>query len=343
MHGALKLLHITSALFFERNTQTSLILNSISATKVATQIFLNKRMQKIEDNAYRYSYTIIIVFGILGNILVVLSILRQKENVLKNNYYFFVLHLAICDLAGLILHFYDFIQFPRLKESCFVHSYITCHIYTILDAFHFAGIGMMLIISLIRYRATVHPFKPPISRQKLKIFCGLVYLVGLIVTCGIRLPQCFTKSKVVIETYKKFYYGLWMFFGCFVPTIFMTVVYYKIGRALIKQNKYMKRVCSTDSSFNVPRYIRNRRSFLICLSTVLCYGIACIPMSVWLMWFITGECHLRIKYVWVRYFANGLGVAGSHSINPLIYGILDKKLLTFWKCCRKKKRRTQEN
>ena len=116
----------------------------------------------------------------------------------------------------------------------------------------------------------------------------------------------------------------------------MAVVYYKIGRSLIKQTKYMKRVLSNlkrqrepDSSFDILRYIRNRRTFFVCLGTVLCYGIAHIPVSVWLMWYIIGEYRLRMKFGWVVWIANILRIAGSHSANPFIYGILDKKLLTF--------------
>ena len=60
-------------------------------------------MGKIRDDAVEYSYTVVVIFGILGNILVILSILRQKKNILKNDYYFLVLHLAICDLAALIV------------------------------------------------------------------------------------------------------------------------------------------------------------------------------------------------------------------------------------------------
>ena len=212
------------------------------------------------------------------------------------------------------------------------------------------GVGMMLIISLLCYRATVHPLKPSISRRKLKVVRGLVYLVGLIVGCGLRLPGCFIKWLIVYVAYLKFYYAFWMLFLYFIPTIFMAVVYFKISRSLIKQNKHMKRVCSNairqpapDSSFNILRYIRNRRTFLVCLSTVLCYGISYIPLSIWFMWFIADQYHLRMKYFWVRQFAYVLELAGSHSINPLIYGILDKQLLPFWKCCCKKKRKTQES
>ena len=191
------------------------------------------------------------------------------------------------------------------------------------------------------------PLKPAISRRKLKVVCGLVYLVGLIVGCGLRLPGCFIKWLIVYVAYLKFYYAFWIFFVYFIPTIFLAVVYFKISRSLIKQNKHMKRVCSNairqrapDSSFNILRYIRNRRTFLVCLSVVLCYGIAHIPLSIWFMWLIADQYHFRIKYFWVRQFAYVLALAGSHSVNPLIYGILDKQLLPFWKCCCKKNGKT---
>ena len=326
----------------------TLIVNCISATKVAAQIFLNEAMGKIlKDEAYKYSFTVVVVIGILGNILVILSILRQKKNMLKNDYYFLVLHLAICDLAVLIIRIFNIVDNFWLNEPLTYHlSMITCIIYVILYTFQLIGVGLMLIISLLRYRATVHPLKPSISRRKLKVVCGLVYLVGLIVEGGIRFPRCFIKSNVAVP-YTKFYYAVdWVFFGHFVLTIFMAVVYYKISRSFIKQNKYIKSVSSIeskrgpDSFFNILRYIKNRRTFRVCLSVVLCYGISRIPWSVWYMWAITGEYHLQMKYVWVAYFAYVFAVTGSHSVNPLIYGILDKQLVAFWKCCCKKKRKT---
>jgi hypothetical protein len=58
---------------------------------------------------------------------------------------------------------------------------------------------------------------------------------------------------------------------------------------------------------------------------------------------IAEEDHFLMKYVWIGYLAKVMKVSGSHSVNPLIYGKLDKKLLTFWKLCRKKKQRLQGN
>ena len=306
-------------------------------------------MKKIEFDAYRHSKTIVSVLGILGNILVILSILRQKIN-LQNNYYFLVLHLAICDLLALIIYFYNAIEADWLGAPLSDHTTkIHCHVYVIEHVFQFSGVGVMLIISVLCYRATVHPLKPAISRRKLKGVCGLAYLVGLIAAYGTRWPLCLIKSNVVYQARRKLYFSFSTFFGCVVPTIFMAVVYYKVVRALIKQNKYMKRVCSNamrrrtpDTSFNILRHIRNRRTFLVCLSTVLCYGIAHIPMSVLFISAIARDYHhLPMKYGWVWYLSYVLKIAGSHSVNPLIYGILDKKLLSFCKCCCKKKQKTK--
>jgi hypothetical protein len=210
---------------------------------------------------------------------------------------------------------------------------------------------MMLIISLLRYRATVHPLKPDISRRKLKVVCGLVYIVGFIAGYGTRLPLCFMQWNDVAIVYAKVLSGYLISCFYFSPTIFMAVVYYKIGRQLIKQNKHMKRVCSNpvswrgapDSSFNILKFIRNRRTFFVCLITVLCYGIGNIPASVRYILYIAGENHFLLKYVWIVYLASVLRVVGSHSVNPLIYGTLDKRLLTFWKLCRKKNQRPQGN
>ena len=125
---------------------------------------------KIKDDAYGYSYTVVIVFGILGNILVILSILRQKKNMLKNDYYFLVLHLAICDLqAALIMHMFYIVDVFLLEEQLSDHfPVIICNIYVIGNAFEYTGVGMMLIISLLRYRAIVHPFKPAFQSMEIE-------------------------------------------------------------------------------------------------------------------------------------------------------------------------------
>ena len=296
-------------------------------------------------DAHGYSYLIVVVFGILGNILVIISILKQK-NVLKNNYYFLVLHLAICDLGVLIIYLLNSINSHLLEELILTRTKFYCLGYLLSYGFLVSGIGMMLMISVLRYRATVHPLKPAISRRKLKVACGLVYILGLFAGYGPALPLCLMKywedGKIAYENY---FNGYIMFFLCLFPTIFMALVYFKIGRALIKQNKYIQNICSNaagrqsapSSSFNILAYFRNRKTFFVCLLTVLCFAVGNILTTVWIILWIAKGYRSIMKFRWVRYCVNILRLAGSHSVNPLIYGILDKKLLKFWKLCRTRK------
>ena len=64
---------------------------------------------------------------------------------------------------------------------------------------------MRLMISVLRYRATVHPLKPDVSRRKLKVVCGLVYSVGFIAGYATCLPLCFMQRNEIV--YYKVLYG----------------------------------------------------------------------------------------------------------------------------------------
>ena len=262
-------------------------------------------------DVYTYSYALLILFGIFGNIMVIISILRQK-NVLKNNYYFLVLHLAICDLGALIVCLLDGINFLILEEPLFHFSKLYCFGFYVSYFFQVSGIGMMLMISVLRYRATVHPLKPAISRQKLKLVCGFIYIVGIIAGYGLTPPLCFMND--VTTVYIRYYYGY--FITCFPvsPTVFMALVYCKIGRSLVKQNKHIKRVCSNlavgrnapTSSFTVLTFFRNQKTFFVCLLTVVCYGFANIIVTLHYILIIAEKSRFLKNYYWIKYCANFL-------------------------------------
>ena len=58
------------------------------------------------------------LFGVLGNVLIIYSIVSQRS-LLRRNYYFLVLHLAFCDLMVLLLSFYD------MYEALYLNSFFT--------------------------------------------------------------------------------------------------------------------------------------------------------------------------------------------------------------------------
>ena len=212
-----------------------------------------------------YAFESVVIFGILGNILVIVSIARQKQLLMKN-YYFLVLHLAVCDLGALIIQLLCFVV-HHLGVHCFRAFDIPCLVDSFYQPFHISGIAMMLTVSVLRYRATLHPLKPVISRAKLVKVCCVLYVIDLILGLGLAIPRCFNvKLNAII--YEKFIEGF-DFFLLFVPATFMIVCYCNISLALIKQNKQIKRTCSAVVR---NRHNHDRRIFLVSLCTVVCFA-----------------------------------------------------------------------
>ena len=279
-------------------------------------------MEQTAADAYQYSLTSVLVFGILGNILVIISIARQKQ-LLKKNYYFLVLHLAVCDLGASV-----FLLLSRIFYLVNVTRYngynIACLFHLLHYSFYLSGLAMMLMISVLRYRATVHPLKPAISRGKLINFSYVVYVTSLTTGLGLNVPSCiYVKLNHFI--YTKFISGFDLFLYL-VPTVFMIVCYCKIGLALVKQNKQIKRM---DSAAVRNRHNRDRRIFLVCLCTVVCFAFGRLLFSVTFIWKLAGEYTLLSKHLWVYYISYILVAAGTVSANPLTYGILDKRMFRF--------------
>ena len=292
------------------------------------------------NDMYTYCFLAVLVVGIPGNILVIALILKQKR-LLKNNYYFLVLQLAVCDLADLMFYLLDGI---RSRYGYFFSNW--CYFFRIIYLFRVGGVAMMLVISLLRYRATIHPLKPAISRRKLKVVCLLVYLVGFIAGVGTAIPLCFLHAN---HLYYKLNISYLILCYYFLPTSFMSVIYYKICRKLKEQKDHMKSACSRPvrqnvetSSFNIMKFIRNRRTTIICLCTVLCYGIGNIPASVGIIWLATSKHYSTdisdslVKSTWLMPFAYFFRIACTHALNPLIYGTLDKTMFSFTKRCSKR-------
>ena len=266
-----------------------------------------------------------------------MSILRKKK-LLKNNYYVLVLQLAINDLAVLIVHLLDYISEVTTEKYLYSQFLAYRLYYNIFHLFHVAGIGIMLLISLLRYRATLHPLKPALSRRKIRNVCCLVYIFGLIDGYGPAVPLSLVYGTDIHLIYEIVFNVCVIFCYFIFPTSFMAVLYYKICRELMQRKKYMKNLClnpvrqtTPNISFNIMTFIRNQRTSLISFCTVLCYGVGNVPLSVWFSWEKFGEHHLLQNHIWVAYFASVFRLFCSHAVNPLIYGILDKKLLLFWK------------
>lgn len=266
------------------------------------------------------------LFGIIGNALVILTILR-KRSLLKSNYYYVVLHLAICDFTFLLFRLGGLVanDFGAALHVPLCSVRMTCRI------IYLCGSGMMMIISVLRCRATVHPLQPVISRRNLKIACALVYTISITLLIIADLPRCFLNTSAnFLLLYEKVTGSVGNFIYIF-SALAMASLYYKTTLALVQQSKTIQSSCSLSAHL---RHAKNRKVSFISLCTVVCYTIGNIFQMVNNSKFITNNKNSQLVEIGKIGFL--LQLTLINSANPLIYGVLDRKLVLFWKNCRQK-------
>ena len=237
------------------------------------------------------------LFGVLGNILVIYSIISQRS-LLKSNYYFLVLHLAFCDLMVLLFISYDTYE-AWYPNSLFIRSFAMCKVWQpTLTVFFNAGVFMVVLIAIFRCRAVLHPLKPAVSRSKLRVVVGAVYLcaIACVVPCILVLKftnVCFEKWPN--PTLNVIYTFFLITVQYFLPVLILFILYYKICKALNTQSKKILSLNATSAGTsedsngrqtNLQRikHYRNMRTFIQSASIVILFAITSLPSQIsWLM------------------------------------------------------------
>ena len=283
-------------------------------------------------------FTFVVIFGILGNILVILSMFRQRR-LFKNNFYYLVFHVTICDLSYLLLSVYHLYVILLDKNLMYGNLSVCIAFQFFRELCLIFGAYFVLVISVIRYRAVFHPLKPAISHARLKLISCFVYLSTLLISfprlyiCihdySSRLPLAYAIVVMWIRAF--IWYGF--------PVTMMAVVYWRVCRELIGQNNAIKSMTSNANAsgkFNRLLHHRNWRTFVVSLIAVVCFAVGGLPRHVANFFLPTDpdrsiryHVDLLMKYGWI------MQTAGTCAVDPLIYGILDRKLLSFFKLCQK--------
>ena len=253
---------------------------------------------------------------------------------IKSNHYCLILHLAICDFFYLIFFIPDIISIFRVSPSIASSSYLLCKtLWPIHTTVFTAGANFLLIISILRYRATVYPLKPAVCRRTLKIssiavylfaiFCSIPHMLVIrfdeITGCAIKWPM-----QSLNIAYTLFLSGI----QYFIPVAFLSTMYYKIGKVILIRN-------NRNQSMDGRNQIRQRKSvkpLFVCFTIVVCFTVFGFPAQI--LWIIL----LSSKEI-PSYFSllHALYIFGTAAINPYVYGALDKKVLSLLKHCRKRR------
>ena len=204
-------------------------------------------MEKTRHDAYLCSFGVVLIFGTLCSVLVIISILRQKR-IMKNKHNFLVLPLAIWNLGALITYLLSFINFEILEEPFFDYTQFYCLASYVIYFFQ---------VNRLRNRYDVDDFSAS--------------------------SQCYCPSLKTCHQSTEIESRLWFIVHCWYYSGIWT------SSAKIVPSKYMKNVCSNRvrqsapcSSFNIQKFLRNRKIVLVLLISVPCYAEGNIPIIAYL-------------------------------------------------------------
>ena len=290
----------------------------------------------LEDICASIFLFLVIIFGIVGNLFVIIIIFKRRRP-LDSNYYYLVLHLAVCDFSLLICNIPKTYYTSWLSMNL-VSSNVLCDIWRCLDLiasfFLLTGTHIMTLIAIVRHQAVVYPLRATLSRKKLTmVICviysfGFVYFIShLFVIRFYHLSDCFdswSKSKLNV-----IFNALFSLIHYFAPITFMSIMYFKIWRTLSHQHKNWQ----TTGNDALPGYLQQSvqarkhqhksQNLFLNIAVVFCFAVTGLPMQIeWILHVTGSNENIAIASKWV--FAFYLG--GTSAVNPYLYGTMDKRI-----------------
>ena len=280
--------------------------------------------------------TLAVSLGFLGNISVVTSICR-KRRLLQNNHYCLILQLAICDLS--YLSFFVSSIYSSFAAKSFLNSTILCKIWGPTQTmFCTAGTNILVLISVLRYRAVIHPLKPAVSRRTLRKLSACVYVLAVICVIPYVLVLRYDKTSGCNEQwpFKSLNVVYTLFLSSvqyFIPVAFLSVIYFKICKKLVTRNNWIHRLnvenqIQQEITWFQRRKLQFTKPFVVSFTIVLCFVISACPIQV--AWVVSVISTKEIT----SYYAglNAFNLFGTTVIHPYVYGALDSKV--FFPCTR---------
>ena len=276
----------------------------------------------------------IVIFGSIGNLLVIFSLYHQKKLLKKNNHYYLVLHLAICDLALLLFTteyiYTSFTGLPFAFSTIFCKTWSTIHtLFFIMEA------GVMVLISLIRYRAVLYPFRAPLKRWQINLALGAVWVFAIVCMIPFFLWLNFSSQGGCNMDWpgRTFSVAYTIFLASVeyvIPLLLLSLSYQRIYFKIRQQNKQAKQLIASQTSmkhFQKCKQDQNRSIFRVNCIIVFCFTLCAFPVQCLGIFAATGTDVPPIYYNAFYIFY----LAGVCSLNPFIYKVFDKRVFGIFK------------
>ncbi|GCC23027.1 substance-P receptor-like [Chiloscyllium punctatum] len=276
------------------------------------------------------AYSIIVVVGVCGNLVVMWIILAHKRMRTVTNYFLVNLAFTECSVAAFnaVINFVYGIH----NEWYFGLGYCRFHNFFPITAM-FASIYSMTAIALDRYMAIIHPLKPRLSATATKVVIGAIWVVAL----SLAFPQCYYSTTVQFPgrvvcyvewpenaenstSHETTYHVCVTALVYFLPLMVMGYAYTIVGRTLWASE------IPGDSSDRYREQMNAKRKVVkMMIIVVTTFAVCWLPYHIYFLLYLFHPEIYQKRYIQQVYLAIIWLAMSSTMYNPIIYCCLNER------------------
>ncbi|XP_028409200.1 neuropeptide FF receptor 2-like [Dendronephthya gigantea] len=273
-------------------------------------------------------YAVVFVLTVLGNMSVIMVIIKKRKLRSIETYYYgyYLLNLAIADLSVALFVIPFTVVYNESGDWPF-SAFLCKLIPTLLVASLCASILTLLVLTCERYWSMCYPFKPRLTRNKLLLILGLVWILSFAAASPelvvyqlrgkiskTRIQEKYPCAEQWANEEQRQAYTMFLFiFSYLLPLVVILSAYLKI----VYELKTSEAQCFGPNEKDITKKTV-RVLVIVVASFALCY----LPEKVLFIWIDYGSggtypyIDILVKY---SYFFQWL----NSCLNPIIYGAVD--------------------
>ena len=314
------------------NCNTNVVMN---LTATADKKLHNEGTSKLGpvDIAQLTCFSLIFLFGGIGNILVLLVIRNKRKNLSMKINDYFILNLALADLLNIFCSIpVDFYQ----KFQKFSVGSLLCNVlWPLMSTGFFASIFTLTCMAIERHRSICRPLKPRLSQRGVILLLGFVWAAAFVCVLPLVIVA-YWDGKTCREGWPnhsmRLGYSLAIVLLQYVvPLMVIAFAYTSISRVL-KKSRFMKSKTTVaqhgEKQFKgTPRFLHrsrvndNDRIIKNLRIIVILFAIFILPKQIVWMWYEFGDGESYSGYRNLLIFSEFFLYIHS-MLNPVVYGTI---------------------
>ena len=273
---------------------------------------------------------LITLIGVVGNIMVIIVIVRRKR--ICNTINIALLNLAVCDLLFVAICV-PFLAYHYTGDSWMLGEAFCKFFMYLWHVTVYMTVYILVFVSILRYLTVVHGIVTAKYRSNRNITLCLILLwaVILITNCPLILvyqtktfrnntePESYKCSVISKDVGKQLFLSLFVM-SYFVPLAIIATFYTAILRYLKQEQNRMRNThpshTPTVSRFSIEE--NTLRATRIIIIIVLVFGLCWLPLHVHILVVSFGGRPKSLAYIVFQFIAHFLAYANA-CLNPMIY------------------------